>query len=130
MSGFEGDVLQELSRVHERARKAMKSMAKALWPGDSPPETMEDLADLFKGARHRFELWKASACRMGAREAWAMVKTRYTRLDPNHMGHVGPRGSDGQEIPPHLVYDQVETAAKFSQQDCKLDSLIEGIEKE
>ena len=111
-------------------RKAMKSMARALWPGDSPPETMEDLADLFKGARCCFELWKASACRMGAREAWAMVKARYTCLDPNHMARVGPRGSDGQEIPPHLVYDQVEIAAKLSQQDCKLDSLIEGIEKE
>ena len=67
---------------------------------------------------------------MGAREAWAMVKMRYTHLDPNHMARVGPRGSDGQEIPLHLVYDQVETIAKFSQQYCKLDSLIEGIEKE
>ena len=94
VSGFEGDVLQELSRVHERARKAMKSMARALWPGYLPPETMEDLANFFKGAPRRFELWKASACRMGAREAWAMVKTRYTHLDPNHMARVGPRGPD------------------------------------
>ena len=52
---------------------------------------------------------------MGAREAWAMVKMRYIRLDPNHMARVGPRGSDGQEIPPHLVYDQVEIAAKLFQ---------------
>ena len=29
-SGFQGDLLQELSKVHERARKAMKNMAKAL----------------------------------------------------------------------------------------------------
>ena len=108
----------------------MKSMARALRPGDSPPESMEDLADLFKGAWRRFELWKASACRMGSREAWAMVKTRYTRLDPNHMARVGPRGPDGQEIPPRLVYDQVGLAAKLSQQDCVLDRLIEGIENE
>ena len=59
-----------------------------------------------------------------------MVKTRYTRLDPNYMARVGPRGSDGQEIALHLVYDQVEIATKLSQQDCKLDSLIEGIENE
>ena len=58
-----------------------------------------------------------------------MVKTRYIRLDPNHMAQVRPRGPDGQEIPVSLVYDQVKIAAKFSQQDCKLDSLIDGIEK-
>ena len=59
-----------------------------------------------------------------------MVKTRYTRLDPNHMARVGPRGSDGQEILVSLVYDQVKIAAKYSQQDCKLDSLLDGIEEE
>ena len=57
-----------------------------------------------------------------------MVKTRYTKLDPNHMAEVGPAGPDGQEIPVSLVYDQV--AAKYSQQDCKLDRLLDGIEEE
>ena len=66
----------------------------------------------------------------GAREAWAMVKTRYTKLDPNHMARVGPLGSDGKEVPFSLVYDQVKVAAKYSQQDCKLDSLLDGIEEE
>ena len=65
-----------------------------------------------------------------AHEAWAMVKTWYTGLDPNHMARVGPRGLDGQEIPVSLLYDQVKIAAKFSQQDCKLDSLLDGIEEE
>ena len=130
MSGSQGDLLQELSQVHDRARKAMRSVAKALWPSASPPGSMEELVKLFKGARHRFRLWKISACREGVREAWTMVKTRYTVLDPNHMAPLGPRGSDGQEIPVSLVYDQVKIAAKFSQQDCKLDSLIDGIEEE
>ena len=116
--------------VHEQARKAMRSMAKALWPSDTPPESTEGLASLFKGARRRFELWKASACRDGTREAWAMVKTRYTKLDPNHMAQVGPQGPDGKEILVNLVYDQVMIAAKYSQEDCSLDSLIDGIDKE
>ena len=59
-----------------------------------------------------------------------MVKTRYTGLDPTHMAQVRPRGPDRQEIPVSLVYDQVKIAAKFSQEDCKLDSLIDGIDKE
>ena len=59
-----------------------------------------------------------------------MVKNRYTGLDQNHMARVGPRGPDGQEIPVSLVYDQVKIAAKFSRQDYKLDSLIDGIDKE
>ena len=81
VSGLQSDVLKEMSKLHERAWKAMKNMAKALWPSDAPPESMQGLADMFKGARHCFELWKTSACREGAREAWAMVKTRYTGLD-------------------------------------------------
>ena len=59
-----------------------------------------------------------------------MVKTHYSSLDPNHMAKVGPQGPDGKEIPISLVYDQVMIAAKFSQQDCKLDSLLDGIEGE
>ena len=91
---------------------------------------MKELVELYKGARRPIRLWKISACREGAREAWARVKTRYTKLDPNRMARVGPLGSDGKEIPVSLVYNQVEVAAKYSQQDCKLDSLLDGIEQE
>ena len=59
-----------------------------------------------------------------------MVKTRYTKADPNHMAEVGPVGPDGKEIHLSLVYGQVELAAKYSQQDCKLDRLLDGIEEE
>ena len=46
------------------------------------------------------------------------------------MARVGPRGPDGQEIPVSLVYELVKIAAKFSQQDCKLDNLLDGLEEE
>ena len=59
-----------------------------------------------------------------------MVKTRYPKADQNHMAKVGPVGSDGKEIPVSLVYDQVKLAAKYSQQDCRPDSLLDGIEEE
>ena len=59
-----------------------------------------------------------------------MVKTRYTKADPNHMTEVGPMGPGGKEIPVSLVYGQVELAAKYSQQDRRLDSLLDGIEEE
>ena len=59
-----------------------------------------------------------------------MVKTRYTKANPNHMAEVGPVGPNGKEIPISLVYDQVELATKYSQQDCMLDSLLDGIEEE
>ena len=130
VSGSADDLLQRLSQVHEHARLAMRSIAKALWPSASPPGSMEGLVELFKGARRRIRLWKISAYREGAREAWAMVKTRYTKLDPNHMARVGLLGSNREEIPVSLVYDQVEVAAKYSQQDFKLDRLLDGIEKE
>ena len=130
MPGSTGDMLQELSQLHERARQVMQGIAQALWPSASLPGGMSELVEMLKGARRRFRLWKISACRQGAREAWAMVKTRYAKADPNHMAEVGPVGSDGQEIPVSLVYDQVALAAKYSQRDCKLDSMLDGIEEE
>ena len=130
MPGSTGDQLPELMQLHECVRQAMSGVAQSLWPSVSPPESLEGLAEKLQGARQRFHLWKISACRQGAREAWAMVKTWYKKADPNHMAEVGPVEPDGKEIPVSLVYGQVELAAKYSQQDCKLDSLLDGIEEE
>ena len=130
MPSSAGDLLQELSQMHERARQVMHGVAQALWPSSLLPNGMGELADLLQGSRRRFCLWKISACRQGAREAWATVKMHYTKLDPNHMAEVGPAGPDGQEIPVSLVYDQVALAAKYSQRDCRLDNLLDGIEEE
>ena len=130
MPGSTGDLLPELLQLHERVRQVMSGVAQALWPSVSLPEGLGGLAEKLQGVRQRLRLWKISACRQGAREAWAMVKTQYTKADPNQMAEVGPVGPDGKEIPVSLVYDQVELAAKYSQQDCKLDSLLDGIEEE
>ena len=130
MPGSTGDQLPELVQLHKRVRQAMSGITQALWPSVSLPEGLGGLAEKLQGARQRFCLWKISACRQGAREAWDMVKTRYKKADPNHMAEVGPVGPDGKEIPVSLVYGQVELAAKFSQQDCKLDNLLDGIEEE
>ena len=112
MPASAGDILQHLSQLHERARQVVQGIAQALWPSTSLPRGMGELVDMLQGARCRFHLWKMSAFRQGAREARAIVKTRYTKLDPNHMAEVGPAGPDGQEIPVSLVYDQVALAAK------------------
>ena len=115
MPGSVGDLLSKLSHLHEQVRQVMQGVAQALWPSVSLPEGIVELTEKLKGVRWRFRLWKISACRQGAREARAMVKTRYTKADPNHMVEVGPMGPDGKEIPVSLVYDQVELAAKYSQ---------------
>ena len=130
MPGSTGDQLLELLQLHERVRQAMSGVAQDLWPSVSLPEGLGGLAEKLQGVRQRSRLWKISACRQGAREAWAMVKMRYTKADLNHMAEVGPVGPDGKEIPVSLMYGQVELAAKYSQQDCKLDSLLDGIEEE
>jgi len=130
MPGSAGDLLQELSQLHEQVRQVMQGTAQALWPSASLAGGMGELVEMLKGARRHCQLWQLSACRQGASEAWAMVKTRYTKADPNHMAEVKPVGSDGKEIPVSLVYDQIALAAKYSQQDCRLDSLLDGIEEE
>ena len=105
MPASAGDVLQDLSQLHKRARQVMQGIAWFLWPSSSLTNGMGGLVDMLQGARRRFRSWKISTYWQGAREAWAMVKTRYTKLDPNHMAEVGPAGPDGQEIPVSLVYD-------------------------
>ena len=130
MPGSMGDLLPGLLQLHERVRQAMSGVVQALWPSVSLLEGLGGLAEKLQGVRRRLRLWKISTCRQGAREAWAMVKTQYTKADPNHMAEVGPVGPDGKEIPVSLMYGQVELAAKYSQQDCKLDSLLDGIEEE
>ena len=121
MPGSTGDLRPELLQLLDRVRQVMRGVAQALWPSVSMPEGLGELVEKLKGVRQRFRLWMMSACRQGAREAWAMVKTRYTMADPNHMVKVGPIGPDGKEIPVSLVYGQVELAAKYSQQDYKLE---------
>ena len=123
-----GDQLPELLQLLERVRQAMSGVVQALWPALSLPEGLGELAEKLQGVRQRFRLWKISACRQGAREAWAMVKTRFKKADPNHMAEVGPMGPDGKEVPVSLVYGELD--AKYSQRDCKLDSLLDGIEEE
>ena len=125
-----GDQLPELLQLLERVRQAMSGIVQALWPALSLSGGLGELVEKLQGVQQRFRLWKISACRQGAREAWAMVKTRYTKADPNHLAEVGPIGPDGKEIPVSLAYGQVELAAKYSQHDCKLDRLLDGIEEE
>ena len=96
MPGSTGNLLQVLSQLHEQVQQVMQGIAHALWPSTSLPKGMGELMDMLQGARRRFRLWKISACRQGAREAWAMVKTRYAKADPNHMAEVGLVGVDGQ----------------------------------
>ena len=49
-----GDLLPELSQLHERVRQVMRGVSQALWPSDSLPEGLGELAEKLKGARRRF----------------------------------------------------------------------------
>ena len=70
MPGSTGGLLPELLQLHERVRQVMQGVVQALWPSVSMPEGLGELAEKLKGARRRFRLWKISACRQGARDAW------------------------------------------------------------
>src|SRR3954466_10620704 len=65
MPGSAGDLLPDLSQLHERVRQVMQGIAQALWPSVSLPEGLGEPAEKLKGARQRFRLWKISAYRQG-----------------------------------------------------------------
>ena len=54
MPGSMGDLLPELSQLHERARQVMQGVAHALWPSVSIPKGVGELVEKLKGARRRF----------------------------------------------------------------------------
>ena len=54
MHGSAGDLLPELSQLHEQVRQVMQGIAQALWPSASPPGGMGELIEKLKGARRRF----------------------------------------------------------------------------
>ena len=54
MPGSTGDLLPELSQLHERVRQVMQGVAQALWPSVSLPEGLGELAEKVNGARWRF----------------------------------------------------------------------------
>ena len=54
MPGSAGDLLSELSHLHEQVRQVMQSIAQALWPSAPPPVGMGELIEKLMGARRRF----------------------------------------------------------------------------
>ena len=56
MPGSTGDLLPELSQLHERVRQVMQGVAQALWPSVSLHEGLGELAKKLKGARQHFRL--------------------------------------------------------------------------
>ena len=54
MPGPTGDLLSELSHLHEQVRQVMQGVAQALWPSVSLPEGVAELTEKLKGARQRF----------------------------------------------------------------------------
>ena len=57
----------------------------ALWPGVAVPRTPSRTADWLEVAVGRFEAWKTSAARSGARRALEFVKAWYPGLSLDHL---------------------------------------------
>ena len=51
MLGSTGDLLPELSQLHERVRQAMQGVVQAMWPSLSVPEGLGELAEKLEGVR-------------------------------------------------------------------------------
>ena len=57
-----------------------------------------------------------------------MAKTHYRLLNTEQLAKVGPKGLDGKEIKANGNYENVMPAARLTEQDCLLDTLIDGLE--
>ncbi|XP_073359045.1 uncharacterized protein [Aegilops tauschii subsp. strangulata] len=77
--------LQPTHRLLRRLQRAGAQMLAALWPGEVVPRTPSRTADRLEVAVGRFEAWKASAARSGARRALEFVKAWYPGLSLDQL---------------------------------------------
>ena len=63
MPASAGDILQDLSQLHERARQVMQGIAQSLWPSSSLPYGMGGLVDMLQGARRHFDISLPARCK-------------------------------------------------------------------
>lgn len=87
--------------------------------------TFFDLIGRLQEAHSRIGVWKASATREGAHQAWGMLKTHFSRLDIHPITVVDPKGPDGKEVMPDGNFEWVMEFARMSKRDCRLDKIID-----
>ena len=68
-----------------RLQRVGAQVLAALWPGEVVPRTPSRTADWLEVAFGRFEAWKASAARSGARRALEFVKAWYPELSLDQL---------------------------------------------
>ena len=73
--------LQPAHRMLRRLQRVGAQMLAALWPGEVVPRTPSRTTDWLEVAVGRFEAWKASTARSGARRALEFVRAWYPGLD-------------------------------------------------
>ena len=77
--------IQPAHRLLRRLQRAGAQVLAALWPGQVVPRTPSQTADWLEVAVGRFEAWKASAARSGARRALEFVKAWYPGLSLDQL---------------------------------------------
>ena len=77
--------IQPAHRLLRRLQRAGAQVLAALWPGQVVPRTPSRTADWLEVAVGRFEAWKASAARSGARQALEFVKAWYPGLSLDQL---------------------------------------------
>ena len=77
--------LQPAHRMLRRLQRVGAQVLAALWPGEVIPRTPSRTVDWLEVADDRFEAWKASAARSGARRALEFVKAWYPELSLDQL---------------------------------------------
>ena len=79
------DQLKQLVELHRSAELAMKDLIVRLWPAEHVPSSYFGLVKRLVSACPRLEAVKRSVCIVGARMAFARVKTHWAKLDAKKL---------------------------------------------
>lgn len=89
-------------------------MLSALWPGEVIPRTPSQTADWLEVAAGRFEAWKASAARAGARRALEFVRAWYPGLDLTQLATWRQEANEELEAVRPAIIQRASAIAEYT----------------
>ena len=118
------DQLKQLVELHRLAEQARKYLIVRLWPADPIPSSYFGLVKRLVSACPRLEAVKRSVCIVGARMAFARVKTHWAKMDTEKLVKEGPlQGKEHRH--PEMYYEVVLKGARLVADECAKDVFFE-----
>ena len=116
--------MSQWAELHRISGAAMKNVIIRLWPTVPVPNSYIGLVQRFVDAVPRINVLRRSACIVGARLAFARVKTYWGKMKAIDVAAKSPPKGKDHHAPEHYFEDVLE-AARLIEGQCSKDIVFE-----